>query len=260
MKFKHLFGLVLTALTTICAAGCGNGAESDKDSEVSEYYNSIDEDSDSLLADLKKLNSSKRKKTVGYDGLRSAYKVIDADPDGSGKILGFYDNKLIGPSWDSGKTWNREHVWPKAHGGGKVEADAYMPRPTYKNSNSERADDFYAANNAFDPGDYGHPNYRGICARIIFYCVIATGGLSLVDSTNGGGTQMGKLSDLLKWNLQYEPDGSDDAAPELRCEMNRNDIIQEKYQGNRNPFVDHPEYACKIWGNTNSATKKVCGM
>ncbi len=30
-------------------------------------------------------------------------------------------------------------------------------------------------------------------------------------------------------------------------EKNRNDIIYQ-HQGNRNPFIDHPEFADKIWG------------
>ena len=59
---------------------------------------------------------------------------------------------------------------------------------------------------------------------------------------------MGKLSDLLKWNINY---------PVLDREKTRNEGA-EYLQGNRNPFIDHPEYACKIWGNTNSTTKSIC--
>ncbi|MFA7032566.1 MAG: Ig-like domain-containing protein, partial [Bacilli bacterium] len=32
----------------------------------------------------------------------------------------------------------------------------------------------------------------------------------------------------------------------------------EYLQGNRNPFVDHPEYACKIWGDFNTTTQGIC--
>ena len=63
---------------------------------------------------------------------------------------------------------------------------------------------------------------------------------------------MGKLSDLLKWNLEY---------PVSQSEMNRNDgIFLETPQNNRNPFIDHPSYACKIWGNTNESTRSICGI
>ncbi len=70
---------------------------------------------------------------------------------------------------------------------------------------------------------------------------------------------MGKLSTLLEWNLAYLPG---DGTLELRTELNRNNVIEKDKdgQGNRNPFIDHPEYACKIWGATNSETKRICGM
>ncbi|MFA6890165.1 MAG: endonuclease, partial [Bacilli bacterium] len=51
------------------------------------------------------------------------------------------------------------------------------------------------------------------------------------------GAVLGKLSTLLTWN-QLDP--VDD------FERNRNDVIYG-YQGNRNPFVDHPEFADMIW-------------
>lgn len=225
------------------------------------YYKTIDPESPTLLNDLRTLNKNNIKKTYSYDGLKALFKYTDADPDGSGKILGFYDNHLVGPGWDSAKTWNREHVWPDSLGGNKVEGDPHMVRPAWVDSNSDRGNKYYAKNNAYDPGELGHPDYRGIAARIIFYCVVANGGLGLVDKESGGGSnKMGKLSDLLEWNLQYPPTTSETASAELRCEQNRNNVIQEKYQGNRNPFIDHPEYACKIWGTTNSATRRVCGL
>ncbi|HBF68864.1 MAG TPA: hypothetical protein DDW20_06120, partial [Firmicutes bacterium] len=120
----------------------------------------------------------------------------------------------------------------------------------------------FAESGAYDPGSEGVKNYRGISARIVFYCLIADTNLGIVDSTSISGNNMGKLSDLLKWNLQYLPSTSEDAPLELRVEQNRNKTIAEdaKGQGNRNPFIDHPEYACKIWGSTNSNTKKICGI
>ena len=69
---------------------------------------------------------------------------------------------------------------------------------------------------------------------------------------------------MLRWNLQYSPKdtsftGADDLA--RRTELNRNEVIQNDSngQGNRNPFIDHPEYACKIWGDTNATTRQICG-
>lgn len=238
-----------------------------------DYYDSIDDSltGDDLKNALVNLNSSIRKSTVGYGGLRTLYQIIDRDWTGKeddGKVVGFYDNALLGPDWDSGSTWNREHVWPNSRGGGSgggsstsptVDQDAHMPRPTSTKINSSRGNMAYAESGAYDPASESIENYRGIAARIIFYCAIADTNLTIVDSTNFGNTSMGKLSDLLKWNLQYLPSTSADAALELRVEQNRNETIQtQTIQKNRNPFIDHPEYACKIWGNTNSTTKQIC--
>lgn len=51
---------------------------------------------------------------------------------------------------------------------------------------------------------------------------------------------MGLLSSLLKWN---------ELDPPSKSEKLRNDRICNKYQHNRNPFIDHPEYANLIWGH-----------
>ena len=282
MKTKNKFLLTLLTpllLSTIFVA-TKNASQNTK--EVSaitsltgpgDYYSSIDSSlsGDSLKTALYNLNKTKRKKTVGYDGLRTTYQIFDRDWMGqdNDKIVGFYDNSLIGPSWDSGVTWNREHVWPNSRGGGSkggsstsptVDQDAHMPRPTKKESNSSRGNSAYAESGAYDPASEGIENYRGIAARIIFYCAITDPQLSIVDSVSLSNTTMGKLSDLLKWNLEYLPSTSSTAPLELRVEQNRNETIQNdaKGQGNRNPFIDHPEYACKIWGDTNSTTKQIC--
>ena len=49
---------------------------------------------------------------------------------------------------------------------------------------------------------------------------------------------MGLLSTLLEWNNVDPPSAS---------EVLRNARVCSLYQGNRNPFVDHPEYASRIW-------------
>ena len=238
------------------------------------YYSDISDSltGTALLNALHTLNNKKRTKTVGYAGMRTFAAKSDIDPDGSGKIIGFYDNKKIGPSWDGGDTWNREHVWPDIRGGNLVEADAHMVRPAATSTNGDRGSKGYGEE-SYDPGQFV-PYYRGAAARIIFYAAIADTDLQIVDypfnyDGVGGGNNgypansMGALSDMLKWNLQYLPSdtsftGNNDIA--RRTELNRNEVIQTNSsgQGNRNPFIDHPEYACKIWGNTNDATKAIC--
>ncbi len=240
------------------------------------YYSGISDSltGTDLLNALHTLNSTKRKKLVGYQTFRFFAAKCDIDPDGSGKIIGFYDNKKVGPSWDSGSTWNREHVWPNVRDGDKVEDDAHMVRPAATSTNSNRGSHGFGTD-SYDPGQFVN-YYRGAAARIIFYAAIADTSLQVVDCSfnydgvgNGNSGypvgSMGSLSDMLQWNLQYQPqDTSFTGANDLarRTELNRNEVIQNDSsgQGNRNPFIDHPEYACKIWGNTNAKTRQICGM
>lgn len=60
---------------------------------------------------------------------------------------------------------------------------------------------------------------------------------------NGTAPYHGKLSVLLQWHLQDPVD---------EFEMNRNNVIQE-WQGNRNPFIDHPEWVKLIWGTQSNS-------
>ncbi len=270
MKTKLLNVLLTTALTFVGFFVIAKHSSENQHNQTVEiaqaddYYSSINDSltGSSLLSALNTLNESKRTKTMGYGTMRSYFQYTDTDSTANGKIVGFYNNALVGPSWDSGNTWNREHVWPKSRNGSAVEGDAHMVRPTATSINSERGNMFYGTvSGTYDPGQY-IAEYRGIAARIIFYCAIADTNLSLVDLSDDSASNgtMGKLSELLKWNLQYAPDTSSTASLALRVEQNRNEVIYSRsdMQGNRNPFIDHPEYACKIWGDTNDATKAIC--
>lgn len=281
MKLSKLPLLFLFALVAINASGCGNTTSSENNSsekgdsgsdsdsgeterdlpdDVVAYYSSISSNKSgtSLLNDLRTLNGSKRKSTVGYKAMLNnpdrGFYVTDGG-SGSKTIVTFYSGKTN--SGTSGL--NREHVWPKSRGGSCVENDIHMVRPTLNAENGSRGNSFYvegkcSGSGGWDPAmeSFGKESYRGDSARIIFYCVVASKQLSLVDSDddNTGNNTMGKLSDLLKWNLEY---------PVLAREDKRNNGAQS-LQGNRNPFIDHPEYACKIWGATNSTTKRICGI
>lgn len=250
-----------------------SGESSDTSSSTSEsggdedYYSSITDslEGKQLLNALNYLNRQKKVRSFKYEDHKSFQQYIELDPKGTipqGKMLGFYDNTFVSGPWDNQKTWNREHVWPNSRGGGKVEGDLHMVRPTSVNINSERGNMVYGlVSGSYDPGQYV-AEYRGIAARIIFYCCIADTSLDLSESTSFTSNTMGILSQLLKWNLQYAPEGKDSESLAYRVEWYRNETIQKhaRLQGNRNPFIDHPEYACKIWGNSNAQTKQACGM
>ena len=235
------------------------------------YYNGIgNKTGDELLSALKALNKTRRKSTVGYSAMgtsstSSQYKYTDYDPNTvqydsnnqpyGTKVLSFY-------SGNSTSSFNREHVWPNTHGGSLVEADIHMTRPTISSENGSRSHSFYVEGvcikngGGWDPAmeDFGEETYRGDSARIIFYCLVADqdSKLYLVDdasrSSLTNNKEMGVISDMISWHLRY--------APKQR-EMNRNEGA-EYLQGNRNPFIDHPEYVCRIWSGFNSKTQQLC--
>jgi endonuclease I len=97
----------------------------------------------------------------------------------------------------------------------------------------------------FEPID----EFKGDIARIYFYFVTryqdvigGWGAYPMFDGTSNKSIADPFLNILLTW---HEMD------PVSQKEIDRNNDIYT-YQGNRNPFVDHPEYACMIW-NANCA-------
>lgn len=219
------------------------------------YYSSIDSSltGKDLLNALHSLNTTKTKTLIGYDGMKS--KFYKTDPgDSSGQVRSFYSGKSATYSGNM----NREHVWPASRTrlgrhNDPLEDDMHMVRPTLISENSARGNAFFTTEGGggWDPASFDNPSYRGDAARIIFYCVVFDIELALSDKSSDytSNHTMGKLSDLLKWNLEY---------PINDRENVRNNEV-EKLQGNRNPFIDHPEFACKIWGDRNDTTRAICG-
>ena len=229
------------------------------DTTIQSYYSSVNLEATntSLLNALHTLNLNKRTKTVGYKNMGTYYPQTDGDPNNSRNLIAFYSGTSATFSGNFSGNINREHVWPNSRGGSSVEGDIHMPRPTLRAENGSRGNSFYvegknSSTAGWDPAmeTFGLEKYRGISARIIFYCAIADTNLTLIDKTTDSSSNktMGKLSDLLKWNLEYEIDST---------ETQRNDAAQS-IQGNRNPFIDDRSLACKIWGNTNTTTQAVC--
>ncbi len=272
-KTLFLIPMLAIAMLTGCVQRGGNNSSGDTTSQgggssqggggssqggggsLEGYYSSITSDmsGDTLLSKLNQLNSAKRKKTIGYGSHRYYFKYTERVAETpSNKMVGFYNNELVSADWDDQKTWNHEHIWPNSRGAGKngslsspyIDADIHMVRPCAKSVNSSRGNLMYAESGAYDPGQYV-AEYRGVAARIIFYCAIADTRLSLTDNINEGASKssMGKLSDLLKWNLEYAPTTSSSANLALRVEQNRNEVIYSR-DG--------------LQGNRNSTTKSIC--
>ena len=90
----------------------------------------------------------------------------------------------------------------------------------------------------FEPID----EYKGDFARAIMYMSVRyyseDSGWGSSDMTNKSVIQPWAITMLLRWN---------DNDPVSQKEIDRNNAIYSSYQHNRNPFIDHPEYARMIW-------------
>lgn len=199
--------------------------------------------------------------TLSYDAVWGALRKTDEDPNNPNNVILLYSGRSQSKTTNGGgvNDWNREHVWAKSHGDfGTAQGpgtDLHHLRPTDVTVNSTRGNlDFdnggteqteapgnYYDSDSWEPRD----EVKGDVARMIFYMDVRYEGdkgevdLELNNNVNNGSAPyMGKMSVLLEWNEQDPVD-----AREIR----RNNIIFEQYQGNRNPFIDHPEWAEMIW-------------
>lgn len=203
-----------------------------------------------------------------YNELWDQLGFTDEDLDDSRNIIVLYAGESVlkqyrvgGDGNNDPEAWNREHTWPKSHGFSKENMTAYTDlhhlRPSYRIINERRGNlDFdtvsspvsvYKNNKvgklAFEPADVA----KGAVARMMMYMDVRYDGndaskvpdLELVDKTATKGSEMGKLCTLLQWHNDH---------PVSVRERERNDRIYER-QGNRNPFIDHPEFAQSIYGD-----------
>lgn len=238
---------------------------------VENYYKNLDDNCDGkeFRANLAELITNTHKTYTTYKGLSDVYKTTDADPDKPGNIILFYTGKSVPFSGSFSNGINREHVWPKNNGSAFPTetgpgADAHHLRPCDSSLNSTRGNHSFGevpqttANIAgknganFDSTNlcyqastsdgtlfYPGEGYRGATARILMYMQVRWGNqynLKFVDRA-GDVKTIGKISDLMKWHLEEPP---------TEEEIRRNEAVYA-IQGNRNPFIDHPEYAEKIF-------------
>lgn len=200
-------------------------------------------------------------RTLSYDDVWDALRKTDEDPDNSENVLLFYTGRSQSKFLNGGGAdeWNREHVWAKSHGrfgtAKGAGTDLHHLRPTDTTVNSSRSNlDFdnggsphkeaegnFSDNDSWEPRD----EVKGDTARMLFYMALRYEGddgeldLELNDKVeNGSNPFHGKVSVLLEWHSMDPVD---------ERERKRNTLIFEKFQGNRNPFIDHPEWAEMIW-------------
>jgi len=206
-----------------------------------------------------------------YSCIWTVLEEADQDPNNSSNVRLLYTDE----SWpkaerDTGSSttgWNREHVWPKSHGfpdeSDLPYCDAHHLRAAEKRVNNRRSDkDFDEGGTAFCLQPYGGSTsdceilsydttttfevpefHRGDVARMALYLDLRYGSteyeLQLVDRSTYRSSlpELGFLCTLLQWQKE---------DPVSSFEQGRNQVVWY-YQGNRNPFIDHPEWVDELW-------------
>jgi endonuclease I len=208
--------------------------------------------------------------------------LADQDPNDSTNILDVYRNRSFDKYGGGNSYYNREHTWPNSYGfpddgpTNKPYSDCHQLFLCDIGYNSTRADRIFdscatscsvlpADDYNGESGDNRTKNAtpvgiwetwigrRGDVARAQFYMdvryegdsgepdLILTDDVNLILASQTGNNEaiayMGLLQTLLQWH-------EDDPVDEK--EMARNDVVYS-YQGNRNPFVDHPEWVGAIF-------------
>ena len=267
--------------TTLAAKGdiCTNCPDLDKiknraDYDYSTYYATADAAIGGDAATFRNAiitDISAGQKQLSYSEVWTALTHTDEDPNNSSNVILLYKANSIPKNHNASGVnnndyWNREHVWAKSHGFPKESQQGYTDihhlRPSDSSMNSTRG------NKGFDNG--GNPvseapenstttvsweprdAVKGDVARMMFYMdvrydvgtAVTMPDLILVDKvetpTSGledGIGQHGKLCTLIEWNYLDPVDA---------FELERNNEIFE-LQGNRNPFIDNPEWVDLIY-------------
>lgn len=203
---------------------------------------------------------------LSYNNARESLQVTDVDPNDPDNIVLVYDRVSLDvsglissvniPGWDNGVSWNREHTWARSRGvddSGPDNSDLHHLRPSDPDVNNDRANlNFGGAygqpfGEVNDGGTVWYPGDAdaGMIARQQFYMAVrydgsdsATEDLELFPGNPSEATGLGNLTRMLEWHYQAVPDD---------FELRRNDVIYDSYQGNRNPFIDRPEYVWSVF-------------
>jgi len=225
-----------------------------------------------------------------YDNLWTDFQTTDGKTDG--KVWDIYTDipagapvytftfisDQCGTYTNEGDCYNREHSFPKSwfSDATPMYTDLFHLYPTDGKVNGMRNNypygevngvASYTSSNGSKLGTCTYPGYTGIVfepiddykgdlARSYFYMatcyenVIAswekndTNGDAVLNGTSYPAFETWFLNMLGEWSA---------ADPVSQKEIDRNNAIYS-IQGNRNPYIDHPEYVHSVWGVGNSAT------
>lgn len=277
----------LTTILTVCAAlSCGTGfsqplltglaPQRASRQQLLNYYSGADrEQKADLKAELYNIISDHTR--IGYSGLWAAYEKVDyveGDKNSSGqyRVFDYYSDNVryfLG-NGNAVSSMNKEHVAPQSWWGGgtsiNVGNDLIQVIPSDASANNAKSNfalgvatsSVKVVNNrvtvgkdkngysVFEPCD----EYKGDFARIYLYVAVCYPDVNWESSVSGTEVAFRKEAYptlksnfqklLLQWNRQ---------DPVCDWEITRNERAYG-VQGNRNPFVDYPQLAEYIWGDS----------
>jgi len=215
---------------------------------------------------------------VTYGEARYAFAATDADPNNPNNIRLVYTDASVSHTWDNGVTFSREHMCPVSWLGTSdpsnsysgIESDLFELRPVNPSTNSSRSNNGYGP--ATTTGLCGYPTGSqlwypgnidaGEVARSMFYMATryytgaAQPSISNLQLVNGqpaaGSFQIGDLASLLKANYARGVDNFERHRNQVIYAGGTDSLGAQFKQGNRNPFIDHPEYVWAVFGGGNN--------
>lgn len=240
--------------------------------QIPSYYQSVDftQSGEDLEQDIANLIIATHANELDYTPeVWDALKRSDLNPENQENVFLIYgyddsdddfvndrtrDKDLSCHSNSCDGKWVREHVFPKSLGNPSFEtegpgADAHAIRSVDYTLNARRSNRKFVegeGNSAVTAQGYFYPGdeWKGDVARMMMYMHIRYGNRCTANQVGQSThTYNAEMPDIfLQWNAE---------DPVAQHELVRNEVLEEM-QGNRNPFIDNPYLATKIWGGPDA--------
>lgn len=250
-----------------------------------QYYNAAGGIAGGTPLKLALHNIIKNHTPLSYNDLWNAFTATDSKSNGN--VWDIYSFRFSGAQpyehshftdqcgqySQEGDCYNREHTWPQTYFNSTMpmQSDLFQVYPTDGEVNGIRGNLPYGVvasankvtlNNSKRGASNTYPNnsdvfepidsFKGDLARTYFYMATryyTEGNTNWTnwEMANGPDLTPAAITLLLNWHH---------LDPVSQKEVNRNNAIFAR-QGNRNPFIDFPEYADCIWGTGNCSTVSI---
>lgn len=251
-----LFTYKINHQSSTTSASAWSGVQT---SQEGSYFSSVGaETGESLKLKLRSIISSGTSES--YDWPR--YEAADEAEGEPSKVLLIYSRQKVAKTAHvSGSVgWNREHSFAKSLFNDQTPAvnDNHHIFADDNKTNSNRGNKPF---NELDPTSstrsydgYGNATDNYYTASYFMPNDLAKG--EVARSTMYVNTRYNydvtlnfySVELMLRWHLEN---------PVTYREVYRNNVVHN-LQGNRNPYIDHQDWACKVYGNTNTATQTLC--